>query len=56
MPATSLLPESLAQANGTRPEVDLGSKRGKLVVLSPGITRIIEQESLEVSVWGLLRW
>ena len=29
-----------------------GSKRGKLLVLTLGITRIIEQESLEVSIWG----
>ena len=34
------------------PEIDLGSKRGKLLVLTLGITRILEQESLEVSVWG----
>jgi len=47
-----LLPESIARADGTGPEIDLGSKRGKLLVLTLGITRILEQESLEVSVWG----
>ena len=49
---TLLLPESIARADGTGPELDLGSKRGKLLVLTLGITRIIEQESLEISIWG----
>lgn len=47
-----LLPESIARADGTGPEIELGSKQGKLLVLTLGITRILEQESLEVSVWG----
>jgi hypothetical protein len=47
-----LLPESVARSDGKGPEIDLGSKRGKLLVLTLGITRILEQESLEVSVWG----
>jgi hypothetical protein len=49
---TLLMPESIARADGNGPEIDLGSKRGKLMVLTLGITRIIEQESLEVSIWG----
>jgi len=49
---TFLLPESIARADGTGPEFDLGPKRGKLLVLTLEITRIIEQESLEVLVWG----
>jgi hypothetical protein len=47
-----LLPESIARADGAGPEIDLGSQQGKLLVLTLGITRIIEQESLEVSIWG----
>jgi hypothetical protein len=47
-----LLPESIARADGIGPEIDLGSKRGKLLVLTLGITRILEQQSLDVSVWG----
>jgi hypothetical protein len=47
-----LLPESIARADGTGPEFDLGSKRGKLLVLTLGITRILEQESLEIFVFG----
>jgi hypothetical protein len=47
-----LLPESIARADGSGPEFDLGSKRGKLLVLTLGITRILEQESLEIFVFG----
>jgi len=47
-----LLPESIARADGMGPEMDLGSQRGKLLVLTLGITRILEQESLELSLWG----
>ena len=47
-----LLPESIARADGTGPELELGPNRGKLLVLTLGITRIIEQESLDVSIWG----
>jgi hypothetical protein len=47
-----LLPESIVRADGTGPEIDLGSKRGKLLVLTLGITRILEQESLEITVCG----
>jgi hypothetical protein len=47
-----LLPESIARADGVGPEIELGSQCGKLLVLTLGIDRIIEQESLEVSVWG----
>ena len=43
-----LMPESIARADGTGPDIELGSKRGKLLVLTLGITRILEQESLEV--------
>ena len=47
-----LLPESIARADGIGPEFQLGQNRGKLLVLTLGITRIIEQESLDVSIWG----
>jgi hypothetical protein len=47
-----LLPESIARSDGKGPEMALGSNQGKLLVLTLGITRILEQESLEVSVWG----
>jgi len=47
-----LLPESIVRADGIGPEIDLGSKRGKLLVLTLGITRILEQESLEIAICG----
>lgn len=47
-----LLPESIVRSDGSGPEIDLGCKRGKLLVLTLGITRILEQESLEVIVHG----
>jgi len=47
-----LLPESIARADGIGPEFELGPHRGKLLVLTLGVTRIIEQESLDVSIWG----
>ena len=54
-----LLPESIVRADGKGPEIDLGSKRGKLLVLTLGITRILEQQSLEITVCGSVdgeRW
>ena len=47
-----LLPETLIREDGEGPVVQLGSAQGKLFLLTLGITRIIEQESLDVSVWG----
>ena len=47
-----LLPESIARADGVGPEIDLGADHAKLLVLTLGINRIIEQEGLVVSIWG----
>ena len=47
-----LLPESIARADGVGPDIDLGADHAKLLVLTLGINRIIEQEGLVVSVWG----
>jgi hypothetical protein len=48
----NLLPETIAQSDGVGPALQLNSSAGKLLVLTLGITRITEQESLEFSVWG----
>ena len=48
----SLLSETIAQADGFGPVADVSQEAGKLPVLTLGITRIIEQESLDLSVWG----
>ncbi len=47
-----LLPESIARADGIGPDIELGSQSNKLLVVTLCIDRIIEQESLEVSMWG----
>jgi hypothetical protein len=47
-----LLRETIAGSQNTGPAVDLGNPSGKLLVLTLGITRIVERETLEVSVWG----
>ncbi len=47
-----VLPETTIREAGTSPALDLGQSQGGQVLLTLGITRIIEQESLDVSVWG----
>ena len=47
-----LLPEVTIREAGVGPDVDLGESRGGVILLTLGITRIIEQESLDVSIWG----
>jgi hypothetical protein len=47
-----LLPENVAQQDGAGAAIALDSARGKPLLLTLGITRIVELESLEVSVWG----
>ena len=46
-----LIPEAERRADGTGEALDLGQSKSK-VKLTLGITRIIEQESLDVSIWG----
>ncbi len=47
-----LVPETTVRDAGAGPELDLGADRGDSLILTLGITRIIEQESLDVSIWG----
>jgi hypothetical protein len=47
-----LLPETTVREAGTGPAVDLGEQSGGTVILTLGITRIIEQESIDLSIWG----
>jgi hypothetical protein len=47
-----LLPESVSREDGVGPAMDLGPVHGKVISLTLGITRIIEQESLDVAIWG----
>ncbi|MCU1274553.1 MAG: hypothetical protein JWO48_1984 [Bryobacterales bacterium] len=47
-----LLPETTVQDAGNSSDLELGVSQGRLVLLTLGITRIIEQESLDVSILG----
>ena len=47
-----LLPETVVQKNGTGPVMELGRYSGRQLLLTLGITRIIEQESLDVDIYG----
>ncbi|MBI4465407.1 MAG: hypothetical protein HY647_11940 [Acidobacteria bacterium] len=47
-----LVPEITVEANGDSAPVPLGSDTGKSYLLTLAITEIVEQESLELSVWG----
>jgi hypothetical protein len=50
--ATYLLPESIARQDGASREIPLDGAGCKPLQLTLGITRIVEQESLELSLWG----
>jgi hypothetical protein len=47
-----LLPETTVREAGSGAELDLGHPQSGALVLTLGITRIIEQESIDVSVWA----
>ena len=47
-----LIPETLVREAGTGPELSVESTSGGPLLLTLGITRIIEQESLDLSIWG----
>lgn len=47
-----LIPDQTIEASGEGPEIELGSAAGKRFLLTLTIPRILEQESLDVSIWG----
>jgi len=47
-----LLPETTIREAGAGPDIALGEQHGGMLILTLGITRIIEQESLDISIWG----
>jgi hypothetical protein len=47
-----LIPETVTTQNGASAVIELGAVSGTKLLLTLGITRIIEQESLDVEVWG----
>ena len=52
MLAKFLFSEHIARADGIGPDVDLAGDRGKLLVITLGIDRVLEQEALTISIWG----
>ena len=47
-----LVAETTIREAGTGPAMALGEQLGGTLVLTLGITRIIEQESIDLSIWG----
>ena len=47
-----LWPETTVREAGQSPEIDLGEPQAGTLILTLGITRIIEQESIDLSIWG----
>jgi len=47
-----LLPETTVREAGTGSHLSLGDQQGESLILTLGITRIIEQESIDISIWG----
>ena len=47
-----LLPETTLREAGTGSEIHLGEEPNESLILTLGITRIIEQESIDLSIWG----
>jgi hypothetical protein len=52
MSSIPLLPESVVRENGKSPEVELGASQGKSLLVTLGVTRILERETLEVTILG----
>ena len=47
-----LVPEMAVEANGEGEPIAVGDASGKTCLLTLAVTRILEQQSLDVSVWG----
>lgn len=47
-----LVPEIAVEANGEGEPIEFGENAGKTFLLTLAITRVLEQQSLDVSVWG----
>ena len=52
MPNSFLLPETHVEKDGSGPTLELGSEASAPIALTLGINKILEQESLDVSIWG----
>lgn len=52
LPEKLLMKEHVVHNDGSGSVIELGAETAKLLVLTLGITRAVERESLEVAVWG----
>jgi len=47
-----VLPETVVREDGHSPEIALEASTGRMLMLTLGITRVLERETLEVSIHG----
>jgi len=47
-----LVPETTIESNGSSDPIDLGDLAGKMLLLTLGILDVVEQESLDIAIWG----
>lgn len=47
-----LLPEQVIREEGHGPAVEIGGSSPKTLCVNLGITRVLEQQSLDLSIWG----
>ncbi len=47
-----IVPETTVSAKGEGPAVELGAAAGHMLLLTLGITEIVEQEALDVAIFG----
>ena len=47
-----LLPETTVREAGASPDLNISDQAGGTLILTLGIIRIIEQESIDCSIWG----
>ena len=47
-----VLPETVVREDGHSPEIALEASTGRMLMLTLGITRVLERETLEVSIQG----
>ncbi len=47
-----LVPETTIDSTGSTEPIDLGQSAGKMLLLTLGILDVVEQESLDIALWG----
>jgi hypothetical protein len=47
-----LLPETTVREAGSAPAIYIGEERGGTLILTLGITRILEKENIDIAIWG----